>query len=108
MESAQELYGITMAEEGVSKRFPSAWSNNEKKEDIMGIFDKLKSGLGKTRGGIGGKIASVLTGRKIDEEMFDELEEALIEADMGIATAMNLMDTLRQRVKTEKLRIPKP
>ena len=68
----------------------------------MGIFDKLKSGLGKTRGGIGGKIASVLTGRKIDEEMFDELEEALIEADMGIATAMNLMDTLRQRVKTRK------
>ena len=70
----------------------------------MGIFDKLKSGLGKTRGGIGGKIASVLTGRKIDEEMFDELEEALIEADMGIATAMNLMDTLRQRVKTEKIK----
>ncbi|MEE0776953.1 MAG: signal recognition particle-docking protein FtsY [Bacillota bacterium] len=70
----------------------------------MGIFDKLKSGLGKTRGGIGGKIASVLTGRKIDEEMFDELEEALIEADMGIATAMDLMDILRNRVKTEKIK----
>lgn len=73
----------------------------------MGLFDRLKSGLGKTRGGFSGKIASVLTGSKIDESMFDDLEEALIEADMGISTALNLMDTLRQRVKTDKIKEPK-
>lgn len=73
----------------------------------MGLFDKLKSGLGKTRGGFGGKIAAVLTGNKIDEDMFDELEEALIEADMGIATAMDIIETLRQRVKQEKIKEPK-
>ena len=50
----------------------------------MGLFDRLKSGLGKTRGGFTGKIASLLSGRLIDEDLFDELEEALIEADLGI------------------------
>lgn len=70
----------------------------------MGLFDKLKSGLGKTRGGFSSRIGSLLTGRKIDEDLFDELEEALIEADLGISTAMNLMDKIRERVKAEKIR----
>ena len=70
----------------------------------MGLFDRLKSGLGKTRGGFTGKITNLLTGRKIDEDLFEELEEALIEADLGISTAMNLMDTLRDRVKEEKIK----
>lgn len=70
----------------------------------MGLFDRLKSGLGKTRGGFYGKIGSMLMGRRIDEDLFDELEEALIEADMGIATSMALMDVLRQRVTVEKIK----
>lgn len=70
----------------------------------MGLFDRLKSGLGKTRGGFTSRIGSLLTGRKIDEDLFDELEEALIEADLGISTAMNLMDTLRDRVAAEKIK----
>ena len=72
----------------------------------MGLFERLKSGLGKTRGGLGSKITAVLTGSKIDEDMFDELEEALIEADMGIATVMYIMANLRQRVKAEKIKEP--
>lgn len=70
----------------------------------MGLFDRLKSGLGKTRGGFTGRIGALLTGRKIDEDLFDELEEALIEADLGIHTAMTLMDTLRDRVEEEKIK----
>ena len=70
----------------------------------MGLFDRLKSGLGKTRGGFTSRIGSLLTGRKIDEDLFDELEEALIEADLGISTAMKLMDTLRDRVEAEKIK----
>lgn len=70
----------------------------------MGLFDRLKSGLGKTRGGFTSRIGSLLTGRKIDEDLFDELEEALIEADLGISTAMKLMDTLRDRVDAEKIK----
>lgn len=70
----------------------------------MGLFDKLKSGLGKTRGGFSGKIGSILSGRKIDEDLFDELEEALIGADLGISTAMTIMDKLRDRVFEEKIK----
>lgn len=70
----------------------------------MGLFDRLKTGLSKTSGGIGGKISAVLTGKKIDDDLFDELEEALIEADMGISTVMSIMDRLRERVKTEKIK----
>lgn len=70
----------------------------------MGLFDRLKNGLGKTRGGFSGKIGGLLTGRKIDEDLFEELEEALIEADMGISTAMSLMDTVRERVFAEKIK----
>jgi fused signal recognition particle receptor len=70
----------------------------------MGLFDRLKSGLGKTRGGFYGKIGNLLTGRRIDEDLFEELEEALIEADMGISTAMALIDILRNRVKAEKIK----
>ena len=70
----------------------------------MGLFYRLKSGLGKTRVGFTSRIGSLLTGRKIDEDLFDELEEALIEADLGISTAMKLMDTLRDRVEAEKIK----
>ena len=70
----------------------------------MGLFDRLKSGLGKTRGGFSGRIGGLLTGRRIDEDLFDELEEALIEADLGIGTSMELMDRLRERVKEEKIK----
>lgn len=70
----------------------------------MGLFDKLKSGLSKTSGGIGNKISAVLTGKKIDEDLFDEVEEALIGADMGISTVMDIMERLRARVKTDKIK----
>ncbi len=70
----------------------------------MGLFDRLKSGLGKTRGGFSGRIGGLLTGRRIDEDLFDELEEALIEADLGIGTSMDLMERLRERVTTEKIK----
>ncbi|MGI5873893.1 MAG: signal recognition particle-docking protein FtsY [Bacillota bacterium] len=70
----------------------------------MGLFDRLKSGLGKTRGGFSGKIGSLLLGRRVDEDLFDELEEALIEADLGISTSMALMDRLRDRAAAEKIR----
>ena len=67
----------------------------------MGLFDRLKSGLGKTRGGFTGKITSLLTGRKIDEDLFEELEEALIMADLGVQTTMDIVENLRKRVKRE-------
>ncbi len=70
----------------------------------MGLFDKLKSGLGKTKGGFTDKIGMALgRGRKITEELFEELEEVLIEADMGIATSMAIVEKLRAAAKEQKI-----
>ncbi len=70
----------------------------------MGFFDKLKHGLSKTKGGFAEKIGGTLHfGRKIDEELYEELEEQLIMADIGVETAIDLVTRLRQRVKTDRI-----
>ncbi len=70
----------------------------------MGIFDKLHGGLGKTRVGFGTKVLDLLTGRYVDEDLFEELEEALILADIGVSTSCELVDTLRGRARKEKIK----
>ena len=73
----------------------------------MGFFEKLKNGLSKTRQNVSERVGSVLKMfGKIDEDLFDELEEALIEADLGVETTMEILDLLRARVKEGKIREP--
>lgn len=70
----------------------------------MGFFDKLKSGLGKTRDSINDKINSVFSNfRKVDEELLDELEEILIMSDIGVETSTEIISKLRDRIKLEKI-----
>lgn len=70
----------------------------------MGFFDKLKSGLGKTREAISHQVNNVFkTFVKVDEELFENLEEALIMADMGVETSTYIIDELRDRVKSERI-----
>ena len=70
----------------------------------MGFFDKLKSGLGKTRDSINDKINSVFSNfRKVDEELLDELEEILIMSDIGVETSTEIISRLRDRIKLEKI-----
>ena len=70
----------------------------------MGFFDKLKSGLGKTRNSLNEKINSVFSNfRKVDEELLEELEEILIMSDIGVETATDIISKLRDRIKLEKL-----
>ena len=59
-------------------------------------------GLKKTRDGLLGRMAS-LFGRRLDEEFYEELEEALILADVGVETSVELVDRLRCEVKTRKI-----
>ena len=69
----------------------------------MGFFSKIKNGLKKTGAGFMEKVGSVLSGfNKIDEDLFDELEETLILCDIGAATSTKICDILRQKVKEEK------
>jgi fused signal recognition particle receptor len=70
----------------------------------MGFFSKFKEGLAKTRDALMGKVEAIISfGRKIDEEFYEELEEALIMADVGVNTVMEIMDDLRFEVKKRKL-----
>ncbi len=74
----------------------------EEKPEKMGFFAKLKVGLDKTRKNILGGVDGVLGAfTKIDEDLFEELEEALIMADMGVQTTMHIVENLRKRVKRE-------
>lgn len=70
----------------------------------MGFFDKLKNGLGKTKQSINEKINDVFANfRKVDEELLEELEEALVMSDIGIETSIKIINELRVRIKKEKI-----
>ncbi|WP_077367400.1 signal recognition particle-docking protein FtsY [Anaerosalibacter sp. Marseille-P3206] len=67
------------------------------------FFTKLKQGLAKTKKGMVDKIDSILASYgKIDEDLFDELEEILITSDVGVETTMTIIDNLKERVKENK------
>ncbi len=70
----------------------------------MGLFDRLKDGLKKTRDGFTSRIDKVLAGfGKVDEELFEELEEILITSDVGMETSLKIVEDLRARVKKDKI-----
>ena len=73
----------------------------------MGFFEKLKKGLFKTKQAIFGKIDALFKHFvRVDEDLFEELEELLIEADIGVDTTEELLDTLREWVKDTREKDP--
>ena len=89
----------------------------EEKEEVLeekieeapkkGFFAKLKAGLSKTRDSFNSKLDSVISAfKKVDEELFEELEEALIMADVGVDNSLYIIDQLRKRVKENKISEP--
>ena len=73
----------------------------------MGFFSKIKSGLAKTRNALVNNINAVVNSfTKIDEELFSELEEILITSDIGVATATDICDKLRAKIKAEGITDP--
>ena len=70
----------------------------------MGFFDKLKSGLNKTKESFNDKINNVFSNfRKVDEAMLEELEEVLIMSDIGVDTSVKIINELRTKIKKEKI-----
>ena len=66
----------------------------------MGIFSKIKSGLQKTRSSIADSVNSLINSfTKIDEELFEELEEILVMSDIGVATSTEICDEMRKKIK---------
>ncbi len=71
----------------------------------MGFFNKLKEGLSKTKNAFVGKIDNLFKSfRKVDEELFEELEELLISADIGVNTTEEILDELRDTVKENNIK----
>lgn len=70
----------------------------------MALFDKLKASLGKTKNSINEKIEFTLKSfKKVDEELFEELEEVLITADIGVNTSLEIIERLRETAKEKRL-----
>ncbi|MBQ9325875.1 MAG: signal recognition particle-docking protein FtsY [Clostridia bacterium] len=73
-------------------------------EKKKGLFARLREGLSKTRGNMTNKVDDLVREtRKIDDDFYDELEDILILSDCGMKATMSMMDTLRTRVKEEKV-----
>lgn len=69
----------------------------------MGLFDRLKKGLAKTREAVTGRVETLVYGRStVDEELYEELEEILIQADVGVATSIELVDHVRAVLKEKR------
>ena len=74
----------------------------------MGFFSKIKEGLNKTRASISNGVNSILNSfTKIDEELFEELEETLVMSDVGVATSTEICDRLRKKIKETGITDPK-
>ena len=74
---------------------------------IMGFFGKIRDGLKKTRDSVSGQIQSMLHSfTKIDEELFEELEELLVMGDVGVGTSSRICDALRGKIKEKGITDP--
>ena len=73
----------------------------------MGLFSKIKQGLQKTKASISDGITSIINSfTKIDEDLFEELEELLVMSDVGVETSVKICDELRARVKHDAITDP--
>lgn len=83
---------------------------NQEKEDLSerkGLFSRLKSGLSKTRDGFINRVTNLFSSHgKIDDQLFEELEEILIQADVGVKTTMDLVAGLEKRVDEDNIKEP--
>ena len=70
----------------------------------MGFFDKIKAGLSKTRDALSDTLTNVFTASELDDDFYDELEESLILADLGVDTAVKATDSLRKRIREQHLK----
>lgn len=81
------------------------WKKNN--EEKQGFFDRLKQGLSKTRSGLTGRLDRLLsTGKAIDEDLLDDLEEILYTSDLGVVAVQELIEMVRMGVARKELSDP--
>ena len=102
-EKTDEIYMDTMQDD-IQEAVATEVEKSEGKEK-KGFFKRLVSGLTKTRNNIANGIDSIFSSfTKIDEEFYEELEEVLAMADIGINATTEILEKLRQKVKEEKIK----
>ena len=70
---------------------------------MLSRLKKLKESLSKTRSNVFGKIGSMVRGRKIDDDLLDDIEEIMLKADVGVAATEKIIDNLRERAAADKV-----
>ncbi len=78
----------------------------DEEEVDKGFFQRLKEGLARSRQGFVDKVSSVFSRSKIDEEFYEELEETLIQADVGVKATLDLISDLEQEVEEQEITEP--
>ncbi len=79
-------------------------NTQEVKTDAEAFNQELNEGLSKTRKGFMEKMFGLLSGKAIDDDLYDEIEEALIQGDVGVQTSLALVERLRERERKDKLK----
>jgi fused signal recognition particle receptor len=108
-EAAEEPTGFEALEEPVVEEEPEPEPEPEpvEEEPKLSWLGRLRQGLSKTKDGFVSKIDALLTGRtKIDDDLFENLEEILVTGDIGISTAYKLLEAVQAKVDDEKLEDP--
>lgn len=108
-EAAQENFSETVAqsEEEPIETVDYIEDTVQEKKPKKGFFARLKEGLTKTRDAIFGRLDSVFSAfQSVDEELFEELEETLIMADIGVDTSVYMIEALRTRAKEKHITDP--
>ena len=86
------------------ERIVAEQAKKEEKPKKEGFFSRLKKGLLKTRVNIGAGFSSIFSGKKIDDDLFEELETQLLTADLGVDTTMKLIDRLTDGANRKQLK----
>jgi fused signal recognition particle receptor len=102
--TAEEAENERLEQERITAELAIEEAKKAEKPKKEGFFSRLKKGLLKTRVNIGSGFASIFSGKKIDDELFEDLETQLLTADLGVDTTMKLIDSLTDAANRKQLK----
>ena len=102
--AAEEAENERLEQERITAELAIEEAKKAEKPKKEGFFSRLKKGLLKTRVNIGSGFASIFSGKKIDDELFEDLETQLLTADLGVDTTMKLIDSLTDAANRKQLK----
>jgi len=107
MEDVQESESLSEEVKASDEKPPIDSEQTAEESQKAGWFQRLRTGLSKTRQNLSGRISALISSKKrIDDELLEEIEEILIQADVGVNTTLNLMDRIREIVQERGMEDP--